>query len=250
MKIIPLVLATAVLTGCAGTNSYLADRNSTVEMYHIFDIKTGADTATVAKAASDGLSQNTNQINENTPLQMGKAVPSEPGRFTIVDMASKLGGTGMGAMLQMASMQGGGVSLKAASCDGAVWTARAQRTISGSSNLNLYGCLYRYKAGYHLDMYAVFQKKEGGLYQVSREIANSIVGTPEQWVNKTIVDMLRTIEEKANAKIAHLEGQPEIGNLPWVDRIAPHKVSESAPIAAPTPAADVTPRASVKVKKK
>jgi hypothetical protein len=219
-KLAIAVVFAVALTGCAAANSYLADRNSTVEMYHIFDIKTAANTATVAKAASDGLSQNTNQIDENTPLQIGKSIPNEAGRFSITDLSTKLGGTGMGALMQMASMQGGGISLKAANCDGAVWTSRAQRTISGSSNLNLYGCLYKYKSGYHLDTYAVFQKKEGGLYQVSRNIANSIVGTPEEWVNKTIMDMVRSIETRAHAKVTHLEGQPELGAEPGIATVS------------------------------
>lgn len=209
--LLPLVGA---LCSCASTNSYLANRNTTVEMYHIFDIKTTASAAVVAKAATDGLSQNTNEISSNTPLQMGVKVPVEPGRFTITDMSSKFGGTGMGAMMQLASMQNGGVSLKGATCEGASWTARAQRTISGSSNLTLYACLYKYQAGYHLNTYAVFQKVEGGLYQVSRDFAHKIVGTPEEWVNKTILDMTRQIEVDAHATVKHLEGQPALGNTP------------------------------------
>lgn len=208
----PLV---ALLAGCAGTNSYLANKTSTVEMYHIFDIKTAASSATVAKAAAEGLSRNTNDISTNMPLQMGVNVPATPGRFTLVDMGAKLGGTGMGALVQMANMQNGG-AMKVANCDGAVWTTRAQRTISGSSKLNLYGCLYKYQKGYHLDTYAVFQKVEGGIHQVSRDIAFKMVGTPEQWVTKTILDMVRSIETGANAKVTRLEGQPELGDEPAI----------------------------------
>lgn len=213
------IISAFSLAGCASTNSYLADRQTTVEMYHVFDVRTKADTATVAKAATDGLSQNTGEVASNMPLQLGKVVPTEPGRFSIEDMSTKLGGAGMGTLMQMAAMQNGGIGLKTANCNGAAWTSRAQRNIAGSSNLTLYSCLFKYKDGYHLNTYAVFQKREGGLYQVSREIANSIVGTPEEWVNKTIVDMVRTIEAKSAAKIAYVEGQPAIGNLPWVDKV-------------------------------
>lgn len=221
MKRIGLVLAASTMTlaGCAATNSYLAERETTVEMYHIFDIKTAADTSTVAKAATDGLSQNTNELSSNLPLQLNKKIPDVPGRFTLVDLGKQLQGTGMGSFLQLANMRSGGIGIKAANCDGAVWTSRAQRDISGYNNLTLYSCLFRYKAGYQLDIYAVFQKREGGLYQVSQNIANSIVGTPEAWVNKTIVDTVRAIEVNANAKITHVEGQPVIANLPWVDQI-------------------------------
>jgi len=211
-----VVPAVALLTACSTGNSYLANRHTTVEMYHIFDIRTAASSAVVAQAATEGLSQNTNEINSHTPIQMGVTVPAQPGRFTITDLGAKLAGTGMGAMMQMAAMQNGGGSMKAASCDGAVWTARARRTISGASNLTLYGCLYKYQGGYHLDTYAVFQKVEGGVNQFSRTIANKIVGTPEVWVTKTIQDMVRAIESGANAKVRHLEGQPELGEEPAI----------------------------------
>ncbi|MDB5936235.1 MAG: hypothetical protein JWQ01_3579 [Massilia sp.] len=218
-NILMLVPVLALLAGCGSTNSYLANKTSTVEMYHIFDIRTAAGTATVAKAAAEGLAQNTNDVNSSMPLQMGVAVPATPGRFTLVDIGARLGGTGLGAMMQMASMQNGGAGMKTANCEGAVWTARAVRTISGSSNLTLHGCLYRYQKGYHLDTYAVFHKVEGGLYQVSRDIAFKMVGTPEEWVTKTILDMVRSIEKGANAKVTHLEGQPELGDEPAISKL-------------------------------
>lgn len=214
--IVTLCAVAIALSGCASSNSYLANRTSTVEMYHIFDIKTTASTPDVIKAAADGLAQNTNDIQQTTPLQMGKTVPQEPGRFVLDDIGAKLAtqNSGLGAMMQMAAAQNGGMTMKAARCDGAVWTSRAQRTISGSSNLNLYSCLYKYKAGYHLDTYAVFNKVEGGVYQISRDIASSLVGTPEQWVNKTIVDTVQSIEKVTGARVVRLEGQPELSGLP------------------------------------
>jgi hypothetical protein len=213
LVILPVIVA---LTGCASGNSYLANRNSTIEMYHIFDIKTTAGTSVLTKAAANGLAQNTNDLNQVSPLQMGKTVPVEPGRFVIEDIGAKLAGAnpGLGAMMQMAAMQNGGVSIKAAKCDDAVWTSRAQRSIAGSSHLTLYSCLYKYQAGYRLNTYAVFKKTEGGLYQVSRTIANSLVGTPEQWVNKTILDTVRSIENATGSKAIRLEGQPELIELP------------------------------------
>ena len=218
MKKLALVILPVIvtLTGCASGNSYLANRNSTIEMYHIFDIKTTAETSVLTKAAANGLAQNTNDVNQVSPLQMGKTVPVEPGRFVIEDIGAKLAGAnpGLGAMMQMAAMQNGGVSIKAAKCDDAVWTSRAQRSIAGSSHLTLYSCLYKYQAGYRLNTYAVFKKTEGGLYQVSRTIANSLVGTPEQWVNKTILDTVRSIENATGSKAVRLEGQPELIELP------------------------------------
>lgn len=211
-----IVPALVVLSGCATGNSYMANRSSTIEMYHIFDIKTKAGTDAVIKAAVDGLAQNTSDIQQVTPLQMGKLVPVEPGRFAIEDVGAKLAGSnpGLGGMIQMASIQNGGAVLKAAKCDDAVWTSRAQRSVAGSSALTLYSCLYKYQLGYRLDTYAVFNKTEGGLYQVSRDIAKSLVGSPEQWVNKTILDTVHAIENATGAKAVRLEGQPDLMELP------------------------------------
>lgn len=122
--------------------------------------------------------------------------------------------------MQLAAAQNGGAELKVAKCDGAAWTSKAVRNISGSSNLTLYSCLYRYRAGYNLDLYAVFSKSSGGLNGVLQSGADAIVGTPEAWVNKTIVDTVRAIEQAAGTRGVHLEGQPALGPLPAVDKLS------------------------------
>lgn len=217
-KIVAVALIAAALSGCNTVNQSLANRQEVVEIYHIFDFKTQADVATVSRAAANGLAQNTNSVQSSTPLQIGQVVPAEPGKFVLVDVASAMGG-GMGAMMQIAAAQNGGAGIKVAKCDGAVWTSRAVRNISGSSNLTLYSCLYRYRAGYNLDMYAVFSKTSGGLNGIFQSGADALVGTPEAWVNKTIIDTVHAIESVAGAPGVHVEGQPELGPLPAVDKL-------------------------------
>lgn len=219
MKSVTIISIAAALSACSTVNSTLAERREVVEMYHVFDIKTKADTATIAKATSDGLSANTNNIQTAMPLQLGKTIPTTPGRFSIDDVAAGMNGQNS-AMLKMLANQSGGLGLKVANCEGAVWTSKAVRNITGSNNLTLYSCLYKYRDGYNLDMYAVFTKESGGLYQVIREGANAIAGTPEAWVNKTIVDTVRSIERAAGARAVHVEGQPELGPLPAVDQLS------------------------------
>lgn len=217
--ILTAVAGVALLSGCNAVNQSLANRQEVVEIYHIFDFKTQADVATVSRAAANGLAQNTNSVQSSTPLQLGITVPAEPGKFTLVDMAGAMGG-GMGAMMQLAAAQNGGVGVKVAKCDGAVWTSKAVRNISGSSNLTLYSCLYRYQSGYNLDMYAVFSKTRGGLTGVLQSGSDALIGTPEAWVNKTIIDTVRTIESAAGTRAVHVEGQPELGPLPAVDKLS------------------------------
>ena len=217
-KVISLALIVGALSGCNTVNQSLANRQEVVEIYHIFDFKTQADVATVSRAAANGLAQNTNSVLSSTPLQIGNVVPAEPGKFTLMDLSNTLGG-GMGAMMQIAAAQNGGSTIKVAKCDGAVWTSKAVRNISGSSNLTLYSCLYRYRAGYNLDMYAVFSKTSGGLNGIFQSGADALVGTPEAWVNKTIIDTVRAIESAAGAPGVHVEGQPELGPFPAVDKL-------------------------------
>lgn len=221
-RLIPISLiaiAAAALSACSAVNSTLAERSESVEIYHVYDVKTSVDTAIIAKAASDGLAANTNNVQAAMPLQIGKTVPVTPGRFSIDDVAAGMNGQNS-AMLRMLSNQSGGLGMKIANCADAVWTSKAVRNISGSNNLTLYTCIYKYKSGYNIDLYAVFTKQSGGLYQVIREGANAIAGTPEEWVNKTITDTVRSVERAANARAVHVEGQPDLGPLPAADKLS------------------------------
>src|SRR5471030_61946 len=218
-KSIVVVASGVALSACSAVNVGLNERSEAVEMYHIYDVKTNVDTATVVKAASDGLAANTNSVQTAMPLQIGKTVPVTPGRFTIDDVAAGMSGQNS-AMLRMIANQSGSLGLKSANCADAVWTSKAIRNIAGSNNLTLYTCVYKYRSGYNVDMYAVFTKQSGGLYQLVREGANALAGTPEEWVNKTIIDTIRSIERASGARAVHLEGQPELGPLPAADKLS------------------------------
>ncbi|MCK0506140.1 hypothetical protein [Aromatoleum anaerobium] len=203
------VVAT-ILAGCGTTNNYLSQKTKTVEYYRIYDIKTAATRQSVAKAASDGIGRNVGNAQEATPIPTSGEIPEKAGRFKLVN---PLEGT------RLAALAGGAGSLgfRMATCEGATWTAKAERRVTGSNNLNLTACLFQYKNGYHLDMYAVFVKHEGGLIQVSRDMANAIVGTPEEWTEKVFLDIVRSIGANTTAEIALLEAQPEISGTPWLD---------------------------------
>ncbi|KKA44334.1 MULTISPECIES: hypothetical protein [Salinivibrio] len=202
----------AALAGCGGVNNALLEKNKSVEYYRIFDIKTDSDRYTVAEAASDGLGKNVNSATEATPIPNFSEPPEKPGRFTLTNPFQ-------GSQLAALAGATGSVGMKVATCDGAVWTAKAVRDISGQSNLNLTACLWQYQDGYHLDTYATFNKKEGGLMQISRDMASAMVGTPEEWTEKTILDIAKQIKEETGAKITYLEGYPKMADTPWVDEL-------------------------------
>lgn len=206
---IPLALG---LAACGAVNNSLARKTKTVEYYRIFDIKTKADRQTVSDAASNGLGRNINDAREATPIPSFSTPPDAPGRFKLVN---PLEGTNMAAF----ASAGGSVGFKIATCEGAVWTANANRDVQGATHLNLTACLYQYKGGYHLDLYAVFMKQEGGFAQVSRALAGALAGSPEEWTEKTFLDVVRNIRKVTGAEVQFLEGVPKLQGTPWLDEV-------------------------------
>ena len=170
-SILAASLAALLLSACGTTNNYLAEKTKTVEYYRIFDLKTTASRQAIGKAASDGLGRNVGNAQEAMPIPSAAELPDKAGRFKLVNPFE---GTRLAALAGGAS----GIGARLATCEGAAWTAKAVRTVSGSNNLILTACLFQYKEGYHLDLYAVFSKEEGGLLQISRDMANAMVGTP------------------------------------------------------------------------
>jgi hypothetical protein len=199
------------LSGCGTTNNAFSRKTQSVEYYRIFDIQTTASRLVVAKAASNGLGRNVNNASEALPIPSSAEVPEKPGRFKLIN---PLAGSPIAAM---AARGGGAIDFKMATCEGATWSARARRSIAGSSDLNITLCLFQYKAGYHLDMYGMFTKEEGGLMQLSRNMAAAMVGTPEEWTEKTFLDVVRSIKASTDADVKLLEAQPEIAGTPWLD---------------------------------
>jgi hypothetical protein len=195
------VLAQAALAGCSSSgNNTLAARDTTVEYYRVFDIKTDAPADKVAKAASDGINRNVKDAQVTTPS--GVQVTELPGHFKIADPSGAPPGT---------------VVDKGPSCDGASWTAKAAPKVRGSDNMNLVACLFPYRSGYHLDMYAVFTKPEGGWLAWPRRVGGMVMGTPEKFTEATMMDLVRAIREGTGANVSLVEAKPNLAGAPWLE---------------------------------
>jgi hypothetical protein len=213
--VLGVLVLTLSMSGCSTTNSALAKKTSTVEYYRIFDIKTTASRQAVGKAATDGLTKNVNSASTAMPIPSSGEIPQQPGRFKLVN---PFDGPRMATLNALMSLSGGAAGpTRGATCEGAAWTGKAVRQIAGSSNLSLTLCLFQYSEGFHLDMYGVFTKEEGGLLQLSRVMASAMVGTPEQWTEKTFLDVVRSVRTATGAEITLLEAQPEVSGTPWLD---------------------------------
>lgn len=198
MKSSMMALAVAAaLAGCStGAGNMFATSDKTVEYYRVFDIKTDAAGQAVAKAASDGIGRNVVNATLDTPA--GAEVQEQPGHFKMPEAA-------------------GGAVARQPSCEGASWTAKAAPRVTGGDNMNMVACLFPYKSGYHLDMYAVFTKKEGGWLEWPRKMTGAIMGTPEKWTEKAMLDVVRAIRESTGAEVALVEARPDVSGTPWLD---------------------------------
>ncbi len=210
-KLILVCILFLLLMGCGVANNSLVEKRKSVEYYRIFDIATTADRNIVADAASNGLGKNVSDAKEVRPIPDGSEPPEVPGRFKLENplKGTRLGGFTGGA---------GDIGYKVVTCEGAVWSANARRNVSGQSNLDISACLFQYAKGYHLDLYGKFTKKEGGIKEISRKMASSMVGTPEEWTEKTFLDIVREIRKQTGAEVSLIEGYPKPSGTPWLDK--------------------------------
>ena len=197
MKRLMMAAAMGVaLAGCStGAGQLFASRDRTVEYVRVFDIKTEAPTPSVLHAASEGISRNINNATLATPVSATAEVLDQPDRFKLAETPGAARGP---------------------TCDGASWTAKARPDVRGQ-DVHIVACLYQYKTGYHLDMYAAFNKKEGGWLEWPRRATGFVLGTPEKFIDKTMLDLVRTIRETTKAQVALVEAKPEVTGAPWLE---------------------------------
>ena len=190
----------AVLAGCStDSGSRFASRDTTVEYYRVFDIKTDAAAQAVARAATDGIGRNVKDVSIATPAV---EVTDLPGHFRMADPASAAPGTAVD---------------KSPSCEGAAWTAKAAPHVRGGDNMNMVACLFPYKNGYHLDMYAVFTKPDGGWLSWPRRVGGMMFGTPEKFTENTMLDIVRAIRTNSRAQVSLVEAKPNLPGTPWME---------------------------------
>jgi hypothetical protein len=89
--------------------------------------------------------------------------------------------------------------------------------VRGTEDMNLVACLFPYKTGYHLDMYAVFTKPEGGIMQWPRRLSGVFLGTPEKFTEATMMDIVRAIRESTGANVSLVEAKPNLAGTPWLE---------------------------------
>lgn len=197
-----LVLFTmTVLGGCGTATDRFAARDTTIEYYRVFDIRTDAAQAVVAQAATDGLNRNVGAAIVAAPP--GVEATELPGHFRMADPTG--------------AATGSSTTERNPTCEGAAWTAKAAPRVRGGDDMNIVACLFPYKSGYHLDMYAVFTKPEGGWLAWPRRVGGAILGTPEKFTENTMLDIVRTIRARTKAEVVLVEAKPNLPGTPWLE---------------------------------
>ena len=51
---------------------------------------------------------------------------------------------------------------------------------------------------------------------LGRAISNKLVGGPDQWVTKTIVDIVRSVRKRTGASVKYVDGSLEFDGEPWM----------------------------------
>lgn len=240
------LLALTAAAASVPQDAYAQDSSRTTELYHIFDFKTTARRGEVIKALQDGLNPNVSNSNTVTPVVMGPP-PETPGRFRLVNPFENSPFAGFVSTSDMATV-------KQARCDGAVWISSAVRKVRGSQTLMLTMCLYPYVQGYQLNVYAIDIKERGGglSARLGRVLGEAVVGKSDNWTNKTILDVVRSVRRNTGATVSYVEGQPEFIGSPWEDQTqatpsaADKATIDTAPVPqgaveTPTPAQDPKP---------
>jgi hypothetical protein len=199
----------AALGGCkTGGGDRMAAHDTTVEYYRVFDLRTDAAPPAVAKAASAGITRNLKDAVIAMPD--GVQVTEVPGHVRMVDPAGAHTGAPAVTAAEAAAASG-------PTCEGAAWTAKATPRVRGGDNMNIIACLFPYKSGYHLDMYAVFTKPEGGWLYWPRRLGGALLGTPERFTENTMLDVVRAIRETTGAQVALVEAKPALQGTPWLE---------------------------------
>lgn len=201
----------AALSACGSVNSFLAKKTETTEMYRVFDIKSDAGESVIADAAIEGLTASVPEAKSTHLIQT--EIPEEPQKIKLINPFKNTNA------LTLKVLYGDKyVPHKTMDCEEAIYVLDGTKEVAGDSNVDIKVCIFRYKDGYRLNEYAVLTKESGGfIEQISRIGAHTMVGTPEEWTEKSMLDVVRNIKKRTDASVSFIQGWPEISGTPWLD---------------------------------
>lgn len=209
-----MIIAALIVSGlsAASFSAHAQSRQHSYQAYAIVDFKTDRPKDEIIGAAERILDGYASDFASNRPI--GVPVPSEPGRFELVN---PLANSQLGGLAALAGVRA--QSFMVATCNGAVWQADVTRRINNSQELRATLCLFPYRneagAGYHLDLFASDTAISGGgiSMRLGRALANRLVGTPREFTENMMRQTVQAIEMRTGAEAVVLEVEPFIAGL-------------------------------------
>lgn len=203
--------ATLTLSGCGGLNSMLVETEETHEYLRIFDVPTTDVTAKqLGESLTRGIKLGFSNPKVERPLIMDP-VPETPGRITTDDMLKK---SGFGKLMHWTGNST--AMLRIAMCEGAPYRATATRGNGDDWDGRITVCVFPYKKGYHVDMYGYLSVKKGGIREAVRGAVFAAMGDPVEWIEKCMLDVMRTARKELNVPVTLVEANPDIEGTPWL----------------------------------
>ena len=175
MKQVVLIVCVLALAGCAA----LTPTTSVESAYVIFDVKPVLKREDLMKAVTEAVQKHNQRVSVNRNIPPAN-LPQTPGRFSLVDPFG-------GIQIQ------GRTPAKTAVCNDPLLNISSQANIRHGGlpeGTSFTLCLFPYKAGYHIDIYAVYE--EGG--GLSEAITRNLLGSSSQFIPRAMEEVRIAVE--------------------------------------------------------
>lgn len=187
-----VALAGAVLSsGCA---SVVTPTKTVESAFVIYDVKPTVDRNALMNAIVEAVQTHNRYAVVDRGIPPAE-LPEKPGRFKLVN---PFAGTGLGAL---AASQGGVV--RVAVCDDPLLQIKAgSKDAYGNEGTSFTLCLFPYREGYRIDIYATFEKYTGlaSTQAIAAQINRAVVGDSSQFIPRAMNEV-RLAAEKTGATV-------------------------------------------------
>lgn len=185
------------LSGCSLVNGYLSDSQQEVGYYRIYDVKTTETPQTLIAKLQDTIAAEAqaNFFVSSTYLNSHSQKPSRFQPLGLVDPHQK----------GMDPKDPRFAGYRAISCPRSAWTANAVR----NDGTYFQACLYVYKGGYQLDLFARYLKKQGKMAGLTTSVINYVGhDTDETWAEAFFNQIPQELRSSLNAQVKLVESLP------------------------------------------
>lgn len=193
-----LALTALSVAGCSSMNAYLGESEQEVGYYRIYDVQTTASGKAVIDVLQKSIASDGAKANFSYSPYYLKVKPQKAERFIPLGLINPM----QAKMSPNAPEFAGYVGI---SCPRSAWTANTVR----NDGTYLQACLYPYKHGYQVSLFARFLKKRGKLSDMTSSVVNYAGhDTDESWAEHLFEQVPAKLRKDLSAQVDLLESLP------------------------------------------